>query len=330
MDMEKIKTILTASFMLLVSVQVNAAIIDITNTNTEYASGLFADLQGLDWLTLDQTHKVSRNSIENGYGGFVDDGWRYATLLETENLLNSLWDQTWSGWSASNADGALWFLQAFGFTEQLHASFMYGYGDDCAINYLPQYDWSCQGKVGYLSPSGAESHSNNLNAWDLDGVTYNTYISEEDSGYLHEQRGIDAGLGYDNYSMRNDFEYQWAGSLLVRKDTDGDGIFDHSDQCPNNPFDWCLLSDNDGDGTPDIFDDCPSDPTNTCSQIVDSDGDGIEDYYDECPSDPTNQCNVVVYPDPDPDPNPVPEPSIIALFGLGLVGIGFARRKRQS
>jgi hypothetical protein len=26
----------------------------------------------------------------------------------------------------------------------------------------------------------------------------------------------------------------------------------------------------------------------------------------------------------------VPEPSIIALFGLGLVGIGFARRKRQS
>jgi hypothetical protein len=29
-------------------------------------------------------------------------------------------------------------------------------------------------------------------------------------------------------------------------------------------------------------------------------------------------------------PAPVPEPSIIALFGLGLVGIGFARRKRQS
>jgi hypothetical protein len=27
---------------------------------------------------------------------------------------------------------------------------------------------------------------------------------------------------------------------------------------------------------------------------------------------------------------PVPEPSIIALFGLGLVGIGFARRRRQA
>ena len=29
-------------------------------------------------------------------------------------------------------------------------------------------------------------------------------------------------------------------------------------------------------------------------------------------------------------PNTVPEPSIIALFGLGLVGLGFARRKRQA
>lgn len=29
-------------------------------------------------------------------------------------------------------------------------------------------------------------------------------------------------------------------------------------------------------------------------------------------------------------PSAIPEPSIIALFGLGLVGLGFARRRRQS
>ena len=32
----------------------------------------------------------------------------------------------------------------------------------------------------------------------------------------------------------------------------------------------------------------------------------------------------------DIEPTAVPEPSIIALFGLGLVGLGFARRRRQS
>jgi hypothetical protein len=31
-----------------------------------------------------------------------------------------------------------------------------------------------------------------------------------------------------------------------------------------------------------------------------------------------------------PETVPVPEPSIIALFALGIVGIGFARRRRQS
>lgn len=30
------------------------------------------------------------------------------------------------------------------------------------------------------------------------------------------------------------------------------------------------------------------------------------------------------------DPTDVPEPSIIALLGLGLVGLGVARRRRQS
>lgn len=32
---------------------------------------------------------------------------------------------------------------------------------------------------------------------------------------------------------------------------------------------------------------------------------------------------------PDPDPDPLPEPTTMALFGLGLLGAGIARRRRQ-
>lgn len=34
-------------------------------------------------------------------------------------------------------------------------------------------------------------------------------------------------------------------------------------------------------------------------------------------------------PGPDPGPMPVPEPSTLALFGLGLAGMGFSRRKKK-
>ena len=63
----KIRIIL-AALVLLVSWQVGAAIIDATNTNTEYSPGKFADLQGLKWLTFDLTQAVSRNAVEAGYG----------------------------------------------------------------------------------------------------------------------------------------------------------------------------------------------------------------------------------------------------------------------
>ena len=53
--MNKIKLILGASLLLIASVQVNAAIINATNTNTEYATGSFANLQGLEWLSLEIT-----------------------------------------------------------------------------------------------------------------------------------------------------------------------------------------------------------------------------------------------------------------------------------
>ncbi|PHS66875.1 MAG: cell envelope biogenesis protein OmpA [Flavobacterium sp.] len=71
------------------------------------------------------------------------------------------------------------------------------------------------------------------------------------------------------------------------KDTDGDGIYDYEDECPETPglpeFNGC--PDTDGDGIEDRNDECPNTPGlpefNGCP---DTDGDGIPDHLDACPT----------------------------------------------
>ncbi len=81
-------------------------------------------------------------------------------------------------------------------------------------------------------------------------------------------------------------------------DSDGDGVYDDKDKCPNTPkgtkvdANGCPL-DSDKDGVADYQDKCPN---NTPAEIsagvdasgcpLDSDGDGVADYKDKCPGTP--------------------------------------------
>ena len=79
------------------------------------------------------------------------------------------------------------------------------------------------------------------------------------------------------------------------RDSDGDGVPDHKDECPDTPKGvkvderGCPL-DTDGDGVPDYLDECPGTPKGVevdekgCP--FDTDGDGVPDYLDECPGTP--------------------------------------------
>lgn len=82
-------------------------------------------------------------------------------------------------------------------------------------------------------------------------------------------------------------------------DTDGDGVRDDCDGCPNDPNKiapgqcGCGTpdTDSDGDGTVDCLDDCPSDPAKTepgtCGCGIadtDTDSDGVPDCIDNCPT----------------------------------------------
>lgn len=72
-------------------------------------------------------------------------------------------------------------------------------------------------------------------------------------------------------------------------DTDGDGIEDDLDKCPElagtAEYEGCLPADSDGDGIIDERDDCPTAFGRALNGgCPDSDGDGVRDSEDECPN----------------------------------------------
>jgi hypothetical protein len=89
-----------------------------------------------------------------------------------------------------------------------------------------------------------------------------------------------------------------------KKDTDGDGVTDDVDQCPDTPEgeevdeNGCsdFQKDTDGDGVTDDVDQCPDTPEgeevdeNGCSSTqIDTDGDGVTDDVDQCPDTPEGE-----------------------------------------
>ncbi len=71
------------------------------------------------------------------------------------------------------------------------------------------------------------------------------------------------------------------------KDTDGDGIYDHNDACPDvagiEAFNGC--PDTDGDGIEDAKDTCPNEAgLAEFDGCPDTDGDGVSDNNDDCPN----------------------------------------------
>ena len=126
-------------------------------------------------------------------------------------------------------------------------------------------------------------------------------------------------------------------------DTDGDGVLDATDNCPNdaNPN----QEDADGDGVGDVCDNCPN---NANANQADADADGVGDVCDNCPNDANpgqedaDGDGLGDVCDPTPFPVPVggivvpvsklgllaPWMGLVTLAGLAALGVALVRRRK--
>ncbi|NLA23530.1 MAG: OmpA family protein, partial [Bacteroidales bacterium] len=122
-----------------------------------------------------------------------------------------------------------------------------------------------------------------INDWFAVGYHFGyNFTNNDDRDVLAEnQEGMNDGFFHQSIGVTFSF-----GKL---KDSDGDGVADKFDKCPDTPKGIAVDEngcphDRDGDGVPDYLDECPDVAglvaLNGCP---DRDGDGIPDHLDECP-----------------------------------------------
>ena len=132
-------------------------------------------------------------------------------------------------------------------------------------------------------------------------VPLNQQISIQLNGVLHfvfSDYLDDVALG-KNKDFYSTVSLGFSYAFLSNRDSDGDGIPDADDRCPQEPEDYdgfqdkdgCPDYDNDGDGIPDLKDQCPNEAEdfdgyqdNDGCPDLDNDGDGILDKDDKCPN----------------------------------------------
>ena len=131
------------------------------------------------------------------------------------------------------------------------------------------------------------------------GVGFNLWFSDNvgltvQTQYKH---------AFEDYLVRH---FQHLAGISIKfggTDTDGDGIYDKDDACPEvaglEAFNGC--PDSDGDGIEDAKDSCPNEAgSKELNGCPDSDGDGVADKDDACPSTP-GLASLAGCPDADGD-----------------------------
>jgi outer membrane protein OmpA-like peptidoglycan-associated protein len=172
----------------------------------------------------------------------------------------------------------------------------------------------------WIEDNGASTFDSDLgiNFWFTDNIaftvksSFKTAFEDDNFDYFQHTAGITIAFGgtdsdgdgvYDKDDMCPDVP--GLAEFNGCPDSDGDGIADKDDKCPDTAgleeFDGC--ADSDGDGIADPNDDCPNEAgSEALNGCPDADKDGIADKDDECPNEAGSKANNgCPYPDSDGD-----------------------------
>ena len=190
----------------------------------------------------------------------------------------------------------------------------------------PTWEPYLEAGFGYVSIDEEEAMTLNggigLGYWFNDniGLTYQTNYKHavSDDNLRHFQHTLGVAVKFGGIDTDGDGVYDKYDACPEEAgleefggcpDTDGDGIIDGEDACPNRAgsVEMNGCPDTDGDGLSDIEDACPNEPgTVAMGGCPDTDGDGLNDKDDACPEEAGDAANNGC-PWPDADGDGVPD-----------------------
>lgn len=220
---------------------------------------------------------------ETIFSKFVDiDNWNILPSLSTVSVSKYIGDGFSFGVGGSLNKIENWGEDANG--EAINVDDLSYYAVDGTIKYSLGDLLNSNTIEPYLGVGGGYTWIDEVGAGTLNGTLgLNVWFNENigltlQSSYKH---------AFEDYLQTH---FQHTAGISIKfggTDTDGDGIYDKDDACPDvaglEAFNGC--PDTDGDGIEDSKDDCPNDAglaeMNGCP---DSDGDGVADKDDNCPT----------------------------------------------
>jgi len=238
-------------------------------------------------------------------------------ILLTSTIYSQTKQNPWSfglelnSIKTENSESSKFRLPSLSLSRYIFDNFSVGLNyteNDVMVSNEELYYYSVDGIVKYNIPSDIEILGVDTDAYVFAGYGLSNYGDSDVSfGSLNTSYGpsfgaginfqlskniaLNTGVSYKSLDEKNAYSnLQHVVGIkfnFEKGDSDGDGVPDKKDHCPDLPglIELNGCPDSDGDGVPDRFDPCPSNAGLNGQPCPDSDSDGLTDDLDKCPND---------------------------------------------